>query len=390
MNILIFSDTFLPAVNGVSTSISMLIKELAVQRHKVLLICPKTDEGIPVHIKGVEIIQLPSIPAFVYPGMYLGTLSPQTMRAVRDFKPDLVHVMTPASVGLEGLGLARAMKWPVVSTFHGYFMEPEYLQVAKINFGAQYVSRFLWSFARVFSNACDAVICPTDFVKSDLKRHKFSKPLYICSNGLDIDTSMKRKKDLESFIRHWDIDPEKTALYVGRISPEKSIDELILSFGSVVKQVPDAKLLIIGDGPLLKDLAELVVKQKLSGKVIFTGQISHQDILDIGIFKAARVFVSCSQSEVQPMSMIEATTFGLPMVVYKARGAGDMVEKNGYAIKAGDKQAFANAVARILKDKKLQEKLSQHALKFAEKYRVSTATAEMVKVYSKIIEKRTQ
>jgi 1,2-diacylglycerol 3-alpha-glucosyltransferase len=267
-------------------------------------------------------------------------------------------------------------------------MEPEYLQIAKINFGTQYVSRFLWSFARTFSNACDAIVCPTDFVKNDLKRHKFSKPLYICSNGLDIDTSMKRKKDLAAFISQYDLNPEKTALYVGRLSAEKSLDELIESFGLVIKQVLDAKLLIVGDGPLMKDLAALVIKQKLSGKVIFTGQINHQDILDIGIFNAASVFVSCSRSEVQPMSMIEATTFGLPMVVVKARGAGDMVEKNGYVVKAGDKQAFADAVAKILDDKKLQEKLSQQALRFAEKYRVATATQEMVKVYEKVIVKR--
>lgn len=389
MNVLIFSDTFLPAISGISTSIAMLIRELAAQGHKVLLVCPKFEEKENIHIAGVEIVRLPSIPAFVYPGLYLGTLNPQTMRIVREFQPDIVHLMTPASVGIEGLGLAKAMGWPVVVTFHGYFMAPEYIQVAKINFGTHYVSRFLWSYARVFFNACNAVICPTNYVKNDLKRHKFTKPLHVCSNGLEIDTSMKRKNDLKKFISLHGLDPKKTAIYIGRTSTEKSIEELIDCFALVLQSVSDAKLLIIGAGPALQELQALVEERKLSTHIIFTGEMQHQDILDLGILHAGCMFVSCSRSEVQPMSMIEATAFGLPLVVYKARGAGDMVEGNGYAIKPGDKKAFARAMVRIFSTQALQKKFSKNALQFAKRYNLDFCTKAMVKIYTEVVESST-
>lgn len=385
MRVVIFSDTFLPAVNGVSTSIFMLCKGLVSQGHTVLLVCPKYEESEAVRLKGVTILRLPSIPALIYPDLYVGTLSPALVARIRAFRPDIVHLMSPGTVGLEGLGLARAMQWPTISTFHGYFMEPEYLRIANITVGTEYVSRFLWGFARVFFCSTDAIICPTAFVKNDLRRHRFGKPLHICSNGIEIDTSMKRKKDLASFLATFDIKPEQTVLYVGRMSAEKGLEELIDCFATILPTIPAAKLLLIGDGPLLKPLMADVVARKLAGKVIFTGAIPHEDLLEIGIYRAAAVFASCSTSEVQPMTMIEATAFGVPLVVYKARGAGDMVDGNGYAIRSGNKKGFSQALIKMLRSPALQARYSKKAIEIAKRYDVSFATASMVKVYEKVL-----
>lgn len=390
MKILICTDSFLPQINGVSTSIYTLVKELSKQGHKILIFSPKFEPKESVKIPNVSIVRLPSIPARIYPDMYFGTFSPQTVRSVRDFHPDIVHIMSPGTIGIQGLALAKTLKYPVVSTFHGYFMEPEYLEIVHITLGQAYVARFLWSFARSFFNATDAIICPTAFVKKDLIKHKFTSPLHVCSNGVEIDTKMKRKQDLQEFIEHYGLDPKKTAIYVGRLSVEKSMEELIECFATVSEQLTEAKLLIIGDGPQLPQLSALVVEKKLSGKVIFTGAIEHSEILEKGIFLAGSVFVSCSRSEVQPMSMIEATTFGLPLIVYKARGAGDMVDQNGYAIRTGDKKAFSRAMSKVLSNESTQSQMSARALEVAKRYYVSASTEEVLGVYSSVLSKTTK
>ena len=135
MRIAVFTDAFLPQINGVVTHIIKTIEKFIDHNHKVLVFAPKPNKQIELNkLVKAQIEFIPGLPAIFYPDFYMtNPLSYRILKTVEKFNPDIIHFHTPLTIGFNAIIAAKYFKKPLVSTFHAYFMEPEYLKTAGLD-----------------------------------------------------------------------------------------------------------------------------------------------------------------------------------------------------------------------------------------------------------------
>ncbi len=386
MKIAIFTDVFVPKVDGVVTSLEQLVLEFDRQGHQVLVVAPRTRGGPKNMGENVQVFYVPSVPGIVYPDFRMGLLSLQLTKAIKEFSPEIIQIPTVANVGWMGVFVARMLNIPAVGVFHGYFMKPEYLQVIGIKRGARFIESIGWKYLRMMFGTCEAIVSPSGTVKQDLIDHGFTNPVIVCPNGIRINTEKFRARSFSSLRKKYAIDPDKTVLYVGRVSKEKNLEGLLSVFRIVAQSNRDAKLFIVGDGPFRPELEELSRSYHLEKQVIFTGEMKHDELFRLGIYKLAKVFVTCSTSEVQPMSMIEALFYGLPIVASISQGMDELVRDgwNGYLVSANKPQEYADKINLILNNKQTADSFSTNSLERAKNFTVQHSAESYLALFSKI------
>lgn len=389
MRIAVFTDVFLPHVDGVTNSLVHLISEYKDLGHEVLVVTPKTKGSEAVSLSGIKLIFLPSVPSMLYPEFMLGFFSSKLLFTLKSFAPEIVHVIAPGPVGSMGLFYATLVNVKSVATFHGYFMEPEYLRIIGIKKrGVKLAQKFLWRYTKTFYDRADQVITPSQFVKKDLEGHNFARPISVIKNAVDFSAVNQDEKLHQEFIEKYKLAGKKVVLFVGRLSIEKNIDALVRAFPFVLDAVPKAHLLIIGGGPDAERLRELVKEHDLSKHITLTGEISNELLVKSDVFATAHVFATASHSEVQPMSIIEAMHFGLPVVAVKSRGLSEMIQGNGYLVIDDSPKKLAKRMIEILKDSKLQKQFAEKSRKLALEYSLSHTAKLHIDLYSNLVANR--
>lgn len=386
MRIAVFSDFFLPHIDGITSSLVHLVKSYEKDGHQVLVVAPKMKDSENVSLKGIKIVFLPSLPAIFYPELVLGLLSKELILNLREFSPDIVHVTGPGTVGHIGLFYANIFNIKSVATFHGYFMEPEYLKLIGIEKrGVKLAQKFLWRFARSFYDKASIIVTPSKFVRKDLLSRNFKNKIVVINNAVDFGDNKFSITEHKKFINTHNLKNKKILLYVGRVSTEKNIKFLISILPSIIKKEKNVLLLIVGNGPELENLKKLSKDLNIDKYVVFTGEIENKKIIEIGIHKVAKIFVTASHSEVQPMSIIEAFHFGLPLVSVGSRGLAEMINGNGYLVNGDDEKIFSESIIKILKNKPLQEKMSKRSFFNSRVYNINFAKEKHIKLYKELI-----
>ena len=389
MKIAYFSDLFLPKIDGVVTSLINFSKELGKRGHQVLIFAPKQKGKLSFKEPNVEVFFLSSISLPVYPDLRLGTgILSKTFEKVKEFNPDLFHFQTPVTVGTQGVILAKTLDRPLVGTFHAFLTEKEYLEFIKIKKAVSPLKELFLSFQKFYYGACDVAITPCHNLRKELLKSGFKKPIKVIPNGVDLKKivcfSEKEKTKLKEKMGLRD----KVVLHFGRLSGEKSIDVVFKSFRLVTEKESQASLLIIGDGPILKELKTLAKKLKISDRVKFTGAIGYDKLLSSGILSIADVFVTASKMESQGMVVVEAMASGLPIIGVKKAALPEVIGKAGLLVKPDDSQDLAEKTLQVLKDKKLQTKTRKTSLKRAQKFSIEKSTDKLLKLYRELIKKK--
>jgi 1,2-diacylglycerol 3-alpha-glucosyltransferase len=364
---------------------------LASSGHQITIFAPKPKRGgkISFNPRGISLELLPSMPSFLYPDFRAAMpISPKLLLKVKELNPDIIHFQTTFLVGGGGVILGKLLKKPVIGSFHGYFMEPEYLKVLNISRGAEILSRILWKYVALFFSQCDVALTYSEGAKRDLKQHGVKKPIFAIPNSIDEGKIKKagREQILELRQRH---NLSKTvALYVGRLSAEKSLDILVKSFSFVLKKVPDATLLLIGDGPIRKDIIRLCSSLKIGKRVVFTGQIPQEKLLQEGYYQLADVFVTASTSELQPVSIIEAMYFGLPLVGVAKRGALEMIQGVGLVSQPNEIGSLEQNIIKVISDKNVHDELSKNSLlEYERKYKLKKVVKAYDSFYKQVVKR---
>ncbi|KKQ24440.1 MAG: HAD-superfamily hydrolase, subfamily IIB [Candidatus Roizmanbacteria bacterium GW2011_GWC2_37_13] len=383
MKIAVFTDTFLPQVNGVVTNVIDLIKELSKKNHQLLVFAPKPSKKISFILKGVKIDHIGGLPAVFYPEFYFtNPISFQILKTTEKFNPDIIHFHTPITIGFNAIITAKYLKKPLVSTFNTYFMEPEYLRVVGLDrFGLdknRFINRFSWQFARFFYDQSDIIITPSQFTKDDLIKHGFIKPVIKISNGINLPK--KLKKPIKNHFGQY-------FLYVGRLSKEKNISLLITSFKKFSLFDQKTKLLIIGEGPEKNDLKKLVINFHLNNRVLFLGSITHDTLMESNYYSNALAFISASTSETQGLSILEACSFKLPIIAVKARAVTELFNNNGILCQPNNIGELADALKVMTSNENLRSKFSYQSLEIAKKHSLNTTIKELENIYMSLIKK---
>ena len=277
-----------------------------------------------------------------YPELKFNFFRPLFVRRLNEFRPDLVHLVDPVVLGAAGLGAARLLNLPVVSSYHTN------LAAYCGHFGFPIFSRPMWNYNRFIHNLCALTFCPSPSTAAMLVKQGFEH-VRIWPRGVDTDLFSPYRRCAElraSWLQGRGIAEDATILlYAGRISWEKNLRLLTQAYRGM--DTSRCHLVIVGDGPALKD-----VQQELHGlPVTFTGYLTGEQLAMA--YASADVFAFPSTSETFGQVVLEAMASALPVVGVYSEGVCDLVQhgRTGYLLdapEANEQEQQVLPVSRLL------------------------------------------
>ncbi|KRM47207.1 group 1 glycosyl transferase [Lentilactobacillus parabuchneri DSM 5707 = NBRC 107865] len=308
VNIGIFTDTYFPQVSGVATSIKTLKNELERQGNQVYIFTT-TDPHVDKDTYEQNIFRFSSIPFISFTDRRIAVRGLfQAYEIAKELNLDIVHTQTEFSMGMIGKFVAKNLNIPCIHTYHT--MYEDYLHY--VANGKLLRPVHVKEGTLAFCYHLAGVVAPSDRVLDKLTDYGVKSQMRIIPTGIDVDMYAEEiKTDIRS---EYHISPDTPLmLSVSRLAYEKNISEIIDYLPQILKQVPKAVLMIVGDGPAKDDLMKQVHDQQLDDHVIFTGEVENDHVN--AFYRACDVFVSTSKSESQGLTYIEALAAGLPVVV---------------------------------------------------------------------------
>ncbi len=386
MNIGIFTDAYYPNVSGMVTSTRMLKEELIKLGHNVTIITVKVpgfDEAMP------NVIRIPSIIFRPLPDHRIGSLySHDAMKKIKSLNLDIIHTQTEFSIGIFGRIVAKTLDIPVVHTYHT--MYEDYVHYITKGIMKKYVKTIAKKYSNVYCKTCDGVIVPTDKTKTALENYGYNKQAYVIPTGIDLskfDRSQYKREDILKLKKEFDIDMNDPVIcYIGRIAKEKSIDVIIKQMSYVVKKIPQAKFLIVGDGPEREALEQLGRDIGISNALRFTGL---QPWDQIGIFyQLGDIFVSASITETQGLTLVEAMASELLVIAkYDSNLDGFITDKQNGRVFYNDNE-LAPLLIECLIDKIKSQKTIDNAYNDIQKMSARYFGERIDAIYKEIIIKK--
>lgn len=389
MRIGLFTDTYPPFINGVSTSVLMLKQGLEKLGHEVYVVTVNDESFSYKEEDGV--LKIPSFPIGLMNFRQSGIYPLKALKIIKKWKLDIIHSHTEFSIGTFARLISKQLNIPLVHTYHTMYEEYIYY-ITKGYFDS--ASKKLVEYLTLFlcDKTIDELIVPTEKAKELFKdKYKVKRDVYVIPSGIDTTRFYKENIDKNEIINlKKDLGLKKTdfiVLYVGRIAKEKSIDFLINNFNSVLKRIPKAKMIIVGDGPDIKDLIDLTRKKGLENKIIFTGKAPWTDVPKY--YSLCDLFVTASKTETQGLTVIEAMGASKPVVAIRDESFELMITDKKDGLFFDDEKSYVDMIYEVYKNKKLRDEISFNARLTADKYSPYNYAKNVLKVYDKVISKDT-
>lgn len=307
MRVALITETFLPNVNGVVTTLCRLLEHLRDRGHEALLFAP---EGGPSSYAGAEVVPMRGLPLPQYPELRLTPPQFGVTTRLRQFQPDVVHLAGVIALGATGRFAARQIGAPLVGAYHTDF--PAY----SAHYGLGFLKAFAYDYLRWVHNSCALTLCPSLATLSDLRAHGFRR-LRLWGRGVDTRRFHPGRRS-EAWRAAMGVRPgERVVLYVGRIAPEKRIDLL----AEALPWLTNTRLVLVGDGP-----ARPALERRLAGlPAQFAGYLRGDELATA--YASADMFVFPSDTETFGQVIQEAMASGLPVLAARAGGAIDLVRE---------------------------------------------------------------
>ncbi len=331
----VFTDTYLPTVNGVTYTITGWRERWRQRGNRMDVVYPQVDGHDPRD--GEHPVR--SLPFPFYEDFSVGL--PRTPRAVRD--ADVVHVHTPFHVGFAGYRLARRRDLPLVASYHT--PTSEYTNyVAPTERVADALAGVSRRWERWFFDRADLVTAPSETAREHLRKTVgVSAPVEVLSNG--VDTDRFAPVDAGPFLRRHDVDADGPLVgYTGRHGYEKRLDVLVEAAADL-----EAHLLVGGDGPARSDLEGRA--DDLGVDATFLGFLDREELP--AFYSALDVFAFPSPVETQGIVALEAMACGTPVVGADAGALAETVDdgETGYHFAPGDVEDLRRQVRRALSER---------------------------------------
>jgi glycosyltransferase involved in cell wall biosynthesis len=366
MRVAFFSDTYLPQVNGVTRTLRRLRTFLTGRGVDNIMLAPFDPRGV----EDDTVYTFPSVPLPFYPEMRLGLpWESQVDKTLGEFKPDVVHLVTEYAMGVAGLKWAQKTHTPFVASFHTNI--PQYLMYYNLPF----LSEAAWHYLVWFHNQCRINFCPSQATR-ELLAARGMQNLHIWGRGVDSHLFHPFKRCPSLRHTYGVTEDACLLLYVGRIAPEKGLEVLTRAFALVNKEIPSARLVIVGDGPLAPKL-----KQQAQPNVIFAGELAAKELAVH--YASGDVFAFPSTSETYGNVVLEAMASGLPVVAPLAGGVTENLVPsiNGMSFTADDAVEMAAVLTELINDRGLRQALGHNARQHAEARTWDSAFAPVVDGY---------
>ncbi len=379
MRIGMFADMYKPYVSGVTNYISLYKRRFEELGHEVWVF----TFGNTNHADDESnVVRSPAIP-WGDTGWQMGlVLSSQAKRIIPTL--DVAHVHHPFLSGRVALDHCKSSGVPIVFTNHTRYdlHSDAYAWFLPKKMRYAYIKHYLHDFAQDI----DLLIAPSPGIQQWLADFGVSKDAVLLSNCIDIEpfrnpASPKTRADYGF--------PDRAVVfcYLGRVGAEKNIDLLVEAFIATAEGVPDACLLVLGEGSHREEAEDSLRDAGLSDRVHFAGLIPYAEVPDH--LAAADVFVTASVSEVHPLVVMEAFAAGLPAIGVRSPGVGDIVEDGltGF-LTPEDADAFAERMEEFATDTELRTRMSDAALEASTRYDVRAMAEVLLGYYRRLVTSR--
>lgn len=385
MRIGIFTDTYPPYINGVSTSILMLQHALEKQGHQVFIVTVNTEKMSYKYEDDNKIIRIPGIPTGIYDYRLTGIYPLRIIKKIKKWNLDVIHSHTEFGVGTFARIIAKQFGIPLVHTYHTMYEDyVHYITKGYFDEASKKIVEYLTKF--YCDKTTTELIVPTKKTYDLFKqKYKFDRNVHIVPTGIEIERFYKEnnnKKKIEKLRNDLGFDKDDfVILFVGRIAEEKNINLLLDSQNIINKKYKNCKILIVGDGPDLENLKKQYSKNK---SIVFAGKVPWENIPKY--YLLANVFATASTSETQGLTVIEACAASLPPICINDESFTNVVidDLNGKIFNT--KKEYIKIIENLILDKQILKRLSNQARISSETYSSKYYASRVLDVYKKAIE----
>ena len=348
LRIAVVTETWPPEVNGVAMTLAKLVQGLSHRNHDVQLIRPRqTKTDSPMSDSSLEEVLMRGMPIPRYPELKLGLPSKKTLVKTWTLRrPDVVHIATEGPLGWSALQAAKVLKLPVTSDFRTNF------QSYSKHYGVGWLRKPIVAYLRKFHNATACTMVPTRELMRTLSQNGFAN-LKVVSRGVDTKLFNISKRDTSLRSSWGATDDTKVLISVGRMAPEKNLDQVLKAYEALKVTGQTFKLVMVGDGPLKEQF------QKRYPEIIFPGMLTQSNLA--AYYASSDLFIFPSQTETFGNVTLEALASGIPVLAFDCAAARDWVQTgvNGWLVAENNPEGFAAQAVTIFNSKDLLEKITQ-------------------------------
>ena len=311
MRIAFVTEMWKPLANGVVTRLSATIDELTGLGHEVLVVAPSlgpadaTVEPQP----GVTERRVPSyrVP-WIYGGQAWGWPAPRVRRFLADFRPDIVHAVSPFSLGVAGVLGARQLRLPLITSFHTD------IAAYSTSYHMGWLRPATWEIIRSLHNAGRMTLVTSRHSEELLGRHGI-RHIVLWRRGVNLAQFAAADPAVPPAITPYEPDPDRpTVLYVGRLADEKGLDRLL-----PLARSGQVHLVLVGAGP-----ARARLEREFAGTgTTFTGEVRGPALTQA--YAGADVFAFTSTTDTLGLVLLEALASGLPVVAVESPASRELL-----------------------------------------------------------------
>ncbi|WP_430509524.1 glycosyltransferase family 4 protein [Gottfriedia solisilvae] len=371
MKIAIFTDTYVPQVNGVAKTLNRFTNYLNENGHSFHVFSPE-DCGAG---STENVTRLKSVPFKIYPECKISLPNFSKIKnKLKEFNPDIIHVATPFTIGLCGLQIAKKLNIPLVASYHTNF--DHYLHYYKLT----YLESFLWKYLDWFHRPTKKIFVPSKDTLHHLNTKGFNN-LSVWTHGVDCSL-FKPAEDQEKIKQKYNITSKYTICFVGRIAPEKDLDTLTnimkyskQRFGNQLTWV------IVGDGPKKEEM----MKKTGTNQIIYTGYLQKNELAEI--YSVSDVMVFPSDTETFGNVVLESMACGTPVIGANAGGVKNIIRDYSTGILCEPKNtlSFCRAIEDCLQQTKMLNRMSKKARDYALTQDWNSILSALILEYEEIV-----
>ncbi len=340
LRIALVTETYLPEVNGVAITIGRMVHGLCERGHDIHLVRPRQhrDDVATSSVNYRETL-VKGMPIPGYPELKSGLPAKGRLLSLwKEARPDIVHIATEGPLGWSALAAAKRLEIPVSTDFHTNFHS--YTK----HYGIGLLKWPIAAYLRHFHNKAACTLVPTDELQKQLAEEGY-RNVEVVSRGVDTQLFNPKRRSAE-LRASWGADEDTpVVMLVSRLAAEKNLGLAIDAFYKMREANPDARMVLVGDGPARERL------QKQYPDIIFSGMQKGENLAEH--YASGDIFIYPSMTETYGNVTIEAMASGLATVAFDYAAARQHIvnDSSGVLVPMGDEQAFILQAVLLIEDR---------------------------------------
>lgn len=382
MNIVMFTNTYLPHVGGVARSVDIVTEDLREMGNRVLVVAPEFPEVDSLRESEDEVLRVPAVQNFNGSDFSMRIAMPFLIdKALDEFAPDIIHSHHPYLLGDAALRAARRRALPLLFTHHTRYEEYSHYVAGD----SSSMKKFAMNLSTEYANLCSWVIAPSRSISTLIKGRGVVSPVTEIPTGVDL--TFFSRGDRKGFRESYGISDDTLVIgHLGRLAPEKNLDYLVQAVTHALETLPEARFLVVGKGPSEKSIYQVFHQKGMDGRLVMAGKQEGASLSDA--YHAMDLFVFASKSETQGMVITEAMAAGLPVIALDAPGAREVVADGGNGrLLSGDAppETFSRAIVHMAEDPEKLSELGSAAFETAGQFERKKCAQRLFRVYEGLI-----